>query len=313
MLGLQNVLTNTVIDSVTDHNIGRNFVSGVKTIYHDKATLFYFVIILSILFLGLFGPMLAPYPYNETQYTEGGEIMRLQSPSFAHPLGTTDLGYDVLSRILYGARATVITGLLGGLMIIGIGMSVGVTAGYFGGRIDGVLMRITDGVYTVPFIPFAIVLSTAVGVGFFSSIVVIGLILWRGNARVLRSQVLQIKERPYVLAAKASGASTPRILYKHIIPNIAPMAILFLALGIGYSIILQAGLAFVGVSNPFVPSWGIIVRNAYNSGAMSEAWWWSIPPGLLISLTVWVMFMFGRRYERLSNIGSDGEALVQTG
>jgi peptide/nickel transport system permease protein len=202
-----------------------------------------------------------------------------------------------MSRMLVGARPTVITGLLGGLLIIGIGATIGVTAGYVGGWVDDLLMRFTDMSYSVPVLPFAIVIIAFLGAGFIESIVVIGLLLWRGNSRVLRAQVLQIRERPYVLAAKSAGAGNVRVVVRHILPNIASMAILLFALGIGYSIVIQAGLAFLGVSSPFVPSWGIMIRNAYTSGYMDVAWWWSIPPGIMLTLTVMSTFMVGRSLE----------------
>jgi peptide/nickel transport system permease protein len=291
--------------------IVRNILGGLSLMLEDRMTMAYFCFLMFVLVLGLVGPHVAPYPYNEPIY-HNGELHRNAPPSQAHPLGTNGIGYDVLSRLLYGARPTVIAGLLGGSLIIGIGMTIGVTAGYVGGRVDDVLMRLTDFVYGVPLIPFAIVLIAMFGVGFISSIIVIGLLLWRGNARVLRSQVLQIKERPFVLSARAIGASPLRIVFKHILPNIASMAVLFFALGIGYTIVIQAGLAFIGVSDPFVPSWGIMVRNAYNSGLMSTAWWWSVPPGLMIALTVLSTFMFGRGYENIAGQG-DEEAFVQAG
>lgn len=299
------------LSTIRDGYVYRNVVGGLEAIFSDRSTAAYFVILVTILFLGLIGPELAPYQFDETQYAADGTIKRLEGPSMVHPLGTTDVGYDVLSRILVGARPTVITGLLGGSMIIGIGMTVGVTAGYVGGTVENVLMRLTDFVYGVPLIPFAIVLVALFSVGFIESIVVIGLILWRGNARVLRSQVLQIRERPFIMAAKSTGASTPRILLKHVLPNVASMAILFFALGVGYTILIQAGLAFLGVSDPAVPAWGIMVRNAYNSGYVSIAWWWSIPPGILISMTVLSTFMFGRSYETVAE--TDEEAMVEMG
>lgn len=302
------------LSRIREHYIVRNFLGALGLMVEDKSTLMYLGFLVLVLLMGLVGPSLAPYQYDETLRDENGQIIRTAPPSVEHPLGTTDRGYDVLSRIMVGARPTVITGLLGGSLIIGIGMFVGITAGYVGGMVDDVLMRITDVAYGVPLIPFAIVLVTLIGVGFIQSVVVIGLLLWRGSARVLRSQVLQIKERPFVLAARASGAGRLRIVVKHILPNVATMAILFFTIGIGYSIILQAGLAFIGVSSPFVPSWGIMVRNAYNSGLMSTAWWWSIPPGLLIGLTVLSTFMFGRGYERVAGQADEGEgALVQAG
>lgn len=299
------------LDNLTDNYVVRNVVGALSLMIEDRTTAVYFAFLVGVLVLGVIGPYIAPYEYGESLYVDG-ELLRSAPPSLAHPLGTTDVGQDVLSRVLYGARPTVITGLLGGSMIIGIGMTIGVTAGYFGGWVDTVLMRFTDIIYGVPLIPFAIVLIALFGVGFIESIVVIGLLLWRGNARVLRSQVLQIKERPFVMAARSTGASDLRIILKHILPNIASMAVLFFALGVGYTIILQASLAFIGVSNPFIPSWGVMVRNAYNSGLMSTAWWWSVPPGLLIALTVLSTFMFGRGYENIAGEGDD-EAFAQAG
>jgi peptide/nickel transport system permease protein len=297
-----------------NHYVIRNLLGALSLMVEDRSTVMYLGFLILVLLMGLLGPALAPYQYDETLRDENGEIIRTAPPSLDHPLGTTDSGYDVLSRIMVGAQPTVVTGLVGGSLIIGIGMFVGITAGYVGGRVDDVLMRITDVAYGVPLIPFAIVLVTLIGVGFIQSVVVIGLLLWRGSARVLRSQVLQIKERPFVLSAKAAGASRLRIVVKHILPNVATMAILFFTIGIGYSIILQAGLAFIGVSSPFVPSWGIMLRNAYNSGLMSTAWWWSLPPGLLIGLTVLSTFMFGRGYERVAGQTDESDgALVQGG
>lgn len=282
---------------VTDNQYVRSVVGGFKKIVDDRMTLGYFLFLVFVLFLGVFGPLLTPYQYNQAITGPGGQILTLAPPSLAHPLGTTFRGYDVLSRVLYGARPTVIVGLLGGSMVIGIGLAVGITAGYVGGRTETVLMRITDFVYGVPIIPFAIVGLAFFGVGFISSIIVIGLLLWRSSARVIRAQVLQTKELPYIKAVQASGASTPRIIFTHILPNVAPMATFFFAWGVGYSILIQASLAFLGVTNPFVPGWGIMLRNAYNSGYLSVAWWWSIPPGLLISFTVLSTFMFGRGFE----------------
>lgn len=296
------------IRQVQDYHVVRNFVGGLRMMLRDRTTAFYFGILVAVFVMGLLGPAVAPYDIERTHYdAETGEVMRAEPPSLEHPLGTTFSGYDVLSRVLVGARPTVITGVLGGGLILTIGTAIGVTAGYVGGRTETALMRFTDFVYGVPLIPFGIVLITFLGVGFISSILVIGLILWRGAARVIRAQTLQVKQYPFVKVAKATGASTPRIIFKHVLPNVAPMAIFFLSLGVGYAIMLQASLTFLGVADPFVPSWGVMIRNAFNSGYMSEAWWWSITPGLLIGITVLSTFMFGRGYEDL--ISEDGESV----
>jgi len=295
-MGVTNQVTD-LLERISNHYVVRNLRHGLGVLFSDRTTALYFSIIVLILFLAIAGPALTTYKYDERIYTDDGELVRSASPSIAHPLGTTSVGHDVFSRVVYGARPTSITGLLGGTLIISIGLFVGVTAGYIGGWVENILMRITDFAYGVPLIPFAIVLLSFFEVGFISSVVVIGLVLWRGSARVIRSQVLQIKQRPYILAAKATGAGTPRIIVKHILPNVASMAFLFFALGIGYSIIIQASLAFLGLTNPFVPSWGIMIRNAYQSGQMTEVWWWSVAPGILISLTVLSTYMIGRRFE----------------
>lgn len=294
---------------LNENYVARNVHSGISNIVSKRSTLIPALFLSFVIFLGIVGPAIAPYEAGETFYAEDGTIASAETPSLEHPLGTTYRGNDVLSRLIIGAQPTVITGLLGGALIISIGMTIGVTAGYVGGWVEEVLMRFTDMVYSIPLIPFAIVLVSLMGIGFIASIVVIGLLLWRGNARVLRSQVLQIKERPYVLSSKATGASSFQIVAKHIIPNIASMAFLFFAIGVGYTIILQAGLAFLGVSSPFVPSWGVMLRNAYNSGFLARQPAWALAPGLFISLTVVSTFMLGRQFED----SDDAEEAIATG
>ena len=274
----------------------------LRDLLRERITRFAFFTLVFILLLGLFGPMLAPYDYNAQQRTADGELLRYAPPSVEHPLGTNDRGEDVLSRLLVGARTTLITGLVAGGLMLVIGLGVGVTAGYVGGRTEEVLMRFVDFIYGIPFIPFAIVLITFFGAGFYSTIAIIGLVLWRFIARVIRSQVLQIKQRPYIMAAKASGASTPWIIRKPILPNIANMAALFFAMGVGLAILEQAGLSFIGVTDPFTPTWGIMIRNAHQAGRITGAWWWTFPPGIMISLTVLSLYLLGRGYE-----GSSGD------
>lgn len=295
------------------HVVVDNLIEFFGIVVEDRETFVYFLILLTLLTMGLVGPWITPYEYDQRFFSEDGQLLRTAPPSMDHLLGTTSHGQDVLSRILYGARPTMITGVLGGTIIVVIGTAVGMTAGYMGGRIDGVLMRITDMFYSVPLIPAAIVIVGFFQLDYLASVIIIGMVLWRGSARVIRAQVLQIKERPYVMAARAAGASPFRIIVKEILPNVLSMAILFLSLGIGFSIVVQASLAFIGIVSPFIPSWGLIVRNAYNSGLMAVAWWWTLPPALLISLTVLSTFMFGRKYEELIGAGTDEETVMTGG
>lgn len=260
-------------------------------------------------FLAIFGDMITPYDYAARHYDASGELMRRHPPSTEHLLGTTEQGQDVLSRVIFGAQPTMLVGLLGGTLIVSIGLAVGVVAGYFGGYVDEGLMRLLDVLYGIPFLPFAIVLMAYFGIGFWTTILLIGALLWRGNARVFRSQVLQIKERSYVKSARASGASHLYIMAFHILPNMIGMIVLFFALGIGVSILLAAGLAFLGFMDPFVPSWGVIIRSAYDSGFLMQAWWWSLPPGFMISFTILSCYLIGREYERLQEEKTEREAL----
>lgn len=284
----------------------RSFVGGVRQTLSERITKIAFSVLLLIVAMGLVGPTVAPYEPDAVHYSESGELLRTASPSSDHLLGTTSRGEDVLSKLLYGARPTLLVGFVGGFLMLTIGMFVGIVSGYVGGTTESVLMRFTDFMYGVPFLPFAIVLLTFLEAGFTATVLVIGLILWRGWARVIRAQVLQIKERPYIMAAEATGASSTRIIVRHILPNVGSMAALIFSMGVGIAIIKQAGLAFLGVTNPFLPSWGIMIRNAFNSGSLADAWWWSFPPGILISMTVLSLYIIGRGYE---NVGDSGEIM----
>jgi len=286
---------------LSDHPYLRQLRRSLGTVFSDRSIWIYAGFLTVLLVTALLGPYIAPYEADAPVRGEDGEIKQLAPPSLEHPLGTTWRGNDVLSRLLVGVGPTVLVGLIGGSMIAGIGLTIGVTAGYVGGTVGNVLMRVTDFVYAVPVIPSAVVIISILGIGFYSSILVLGLLLWRSSARVIRSQVLQIKNYPFIQATKATGASDFRIIVENVLPNIAPMAIFFFACGIVYIVLVQSSLAFLGVTDPFVPSWGIMIRNVYDTGYIAEAWWWSIPPGLLISLTVLSTFMIGRKFEDLSN------------
>lgn len=289
-----------VLRRLENHFLLQNLKGGLRLYLSDGLTTFFLVVLALLVFFALFGPMLAPYQYDAVQRGEDGSILLTEPPSADHWLGTTSRGYDVLSRLVYGAQPTLFTGFLGGAVIVGIGLTIGVSAGYYGGRVDSVLMRTTDFAYGIPLIPAAIVIVAYFGIGFWTSIAVIGMVLWRGNARVFRSQVLQIKEREHVKAAKMLGASDAYVVLGHILPNMGGMIVLFFALGTGLTILISASLAFLGFMNPFIPSWGIMLRTAYGSGQIADAWWWTLPAGGAISITVLTVFMLGRGYERVS-------------
>lgn len=295
-------------EEVREHHIVRTFNRGMRKYLSDRLTLVFFIGFVGLALLAIFGPFLAPYDYGAHHPNVEGRLAP-QAPSGDHLLGTNGTGQDVLSRLLFGARPTILTGFAGGAVIVSIGLLVGVTSGYFGGQVDNVLMRIVDFAYGIPIIPTAIVLVAYIGMGFWSTVLLIGLLLWRGNARVFRSQVLQIKEREHVQAAKMLGASNRYVVFRHILPNMAGMVVLFFALGTGLTILLTAALAFLGFMDPLTPTWGIMLRNAYGSGYISSAWWWTLPSGFAISITVLIVFMLGRGFERVTQM--DEQEVIQ--
>jgi len=284
--------------------------TNIYDLFDDVSTKVYFAIIVFMLLLAIFGPHLAPYNAGEAHYQDG-ELRSFESPSYDHWLGTNDRGQDILSRMLVGARTTVLAGTIGGATLIGIGLGIGLVSGYHGGIIDDILMRFTDFAYGVPIFPFAIIIIPIFGTGYLLSAFIIGLILWRGLARVVRSQTLQIKERPFIQSAKAMGASDTRIILKYILPSVIPMALLFFAIGIGLTILFMAGLAFLGVASPTQPDWGLILRNAFQSGWVDKALWWSVPPSMMIALIVLSTLMFGRKLE-ITFTGSESVGIARS-
>jgi peptide/nickel transport system permease protein len=258
-------------------------------------------ILLFFIFVALFGARLAPYDPIELQYRPDGTLARNHSPSLTYPLGTTAYGRDVFSQIIVGTRVAVIVGFLSAVVTVFIGSNVGLWSGYFGGRIDNILMRIVDIAYGIPFLPFAIILVSLLGPSIWNVILVISVLFWRTTARIIRAQVLSIKERPFIWSARAAGAGDFYIIYRHVLPNVLPLILLYTALGVGTSVLTEAGLSFLGFGDPRHPSWGAMLNEAFRAGAARTAWWWIVPPGLCISFFVIATFMVGRSYETMAD------------
>lgn len=246
----------------------------------NRVALVGLVIVIIISLSAVLADVVAPYDPVEPHYTS-----RLQPPSAQFLLGTDELGRDLLSRLLYGARISLVIGLVAQGVAIGIGMFVGALAGWYGGWIDDVIMRVTDVFFAIPGLMFLIVWVTIFEPGPVSIFLALGLISWPGDARMMRSQVLAIKELDYVTAAKSLGASTPHILIRHVLPNaIAPMIVLA-SLGIAGVILSEAILSFLGLGIQIpTPSWGTMVDASRTY--ITTAWWYGVFPGLIIMLTV---------------------------
>ncbi|WP_375002924.1 ABC transporter permease [Aeromicrobium sp. CTD01-1L150] len=242
-------------------------------------------------------PLLAPYGPAEVVRTDGS-LVRLSPPSFAHPFGTTSYGHDVLSQVIWGSRRALVIGGSAAAVALLIGVNVGLVAGYLRGPVDAVLMRITDMAFALPFLPLAIVLIGLFGRSDLTLLLVIGFLFWRTTARVVRSQVLSVKERTFVQAARVAGASAPRVLFRHIAPNVFNIAALYGILLISEAVLAEAMLSFLGLAPAGSTSWGTVMNAAFNSGQLRIAWWWAFFPGLFITLFVLATSLLGVAYEK---------------
>jgi peptide/nickel transport system permease protein len=258
------------------------------------------VILGCFILMAVFAPLVAPYKPDEMIYRDG-RLQRLQPPSLRHPFGTTQMGHDIFSQVIYGSRAAVLVGVLSAVLVSIIGTSVGILSGYYGGAIDAFLMRLVDLTFGIPFLPFIIILVALTGLTFWNVVVGIALLLWRTPARVIRSQVLSLKNRPFVEASRVLGASNFRIMVFQIAPNVLPLTFANTALAMGWAILTEANISFLGYGDPRMASWGKILFQVYILQAMTLAWWWVLAPGLAIILLVLSGFFIGRAYEKVAN------------
>lgn len=251
--------------------------------------------------LAVLGPAIAPYDPTARNYDAAGKLIRLAAPSWEHWLGTSLLGRDVLSQMLVGARPALIVGGLTALGTVVIGVNIGLIAGYFGGRVDSFLMRLTDMFLGLPFLPFIIIVLSLTGRSLMTLVLAMTLVMWRSTARVVRAQVLSLRELPFVAAARITGASDLAIIYREIAPNIMPIALVSIPFALAWAIITEASIGFLGFGDPSVVSWGSIVYDAYASQMMYRAPWWVMPPGIAIMVLVSAVYFIGRAYEQVVN------------
>lgn len=227
----------------------------------------------------LFAPLVSPYDPEETVADP------FQPPSRAHLLGTNDVGQDILSELIHGARISLTIGFLAAAIAVSIGTTVGVTAGFLGGWAEMVLMRAVDLVLVIPFLPLMILLAAYLGPSYWNIIIVIGILVWARPARVIRSQVLSVRCLDYVEAALALGSRPARVMLRHVLPAVLPLSLAQFILAASNSILIEAALSFLGLGDPTAKSWGSVLFYAQTRSAfISGAWvWWVLPPGFLIT------------------------------
>jgi peptide/nickel transport system permease protein len=247
-------------------------------------------------FMAIFGGAIAPYD------PEASSLDVLAPPSADHLLGTTESGADVLSQILVGARVSIVVGFAAAAISALLGSAVGLAAGYFGGWTDRILDALENWFLVIPTLPLMVVLARLLNPSLGVLIVVIGLTSWAGTGRIVRAQVLTLRERAFVERARALGARDGYIIRTHILPNTAPLIFANTVLIVAIAILSEAALSFLGLGDPTRISWGTMLENGFESGAPSaEAWWYVIPPGLCITTLVLAVAVLGYLFEEYVN------------
>jgi peptide/nickel transport system permease protein len=214
--------------------------------------------------------------------------------------GTDDQGRDILSQFIWGSRIALIVGFAAAGLSVGIGLVVGLVAGYVGRKTEVVLMRFTDVILVLPTLPLLIILSAVLGASIGNVILVIALLAWPGTARVIRSDILSLKERPYIHSARVTGASNARIMFRHLAPNVMPLVFLYMTFAVSGAILFEAALSFLGLGDINTPSWGTMLSTIQQSDII-RAYWWLLPPGLGITLLSLAFFLVGRAFEQIIN------------
>jgi peptide/nickel transport system permease protein len=253
------------------------------------------VVLTGFVLLALAAPVVADAEGLRLSGATGGV---LDPPSGEFWLGTDEKGRSVLTLLIWGTRVSLLVGLLASVISMVIGTLIGLLSGYFGGRIGAMLFRFTEWFLVIPYLPLAIVLATVLGASLFTIALVIGVTSWPGTALLIRSQVLSIKERPYLERARVLGAGRWHQISRHILPNVMPMVFANTTLTVSIAILSETTLSFLGLGDPTRTSWGSMLDDAYSIGAITTgSWWYIVPPGVCVVLVVLSFTLVGQALE----------------
>ncbi|MET9364012.1 ABC transporter permease [Streptomyces sp. NPDC006632] len=249
--------------------------------------------------LALTAPLTAGDDVQSVTSAPGGP---LEPPSARFPLGTDQFGRSLLGLLVWGARISLAVGLLAAALSVAIGTLVGILAGHFGGRLATVLMRVTDWFLVMPTLVLAIVLATVMSHSLWTVVLAIGVTSWPTTARLVRAQTIAVESRPYIERARALGGGHGHVMNRHVLPNVMPLVLAQTTLGISNAILTEATLAFLGLGDPTVVSWGGMLQDAREAGAVSSGhWWYLAPPGIAIALVALSFTLCGRAVEAVLN------------
>ena len=239
-----------------------------------------FVILLVMIAAALLAPLIAPYdPHQQS-------TSALLSPSMSHLLGTNHVGQDIWSRLFFGARTSLLVGFGVGILATLLGTICGVSAALIGGLYERILMRLVDALIVIPMVIIIILVAAYIKPSILVLIVLLSLLSWEGGARIIRAQALSIKERGHVAAAQSFGARNAYIARRHIVPDLGPILLVDFLYGIRRAVFMEAGLAFLGISDPTMVSWGMMMRDALSFSYLNVWQWWLVPTGIALSLTI---------------------------
>ncbi|MGW5678946.1 ABC transporter permease [Streptomyces sp. NPDC003860] len=264
-----------------------------------RAGLFGLGVLGLIAVVALAAPLLVDGDVRSVTRAPGGP---LESPSAEFPLGTDQFGRSLLGLLVWGARISLTVGLLAAALSVAIGTLVGIVAGHYGGWFSTVLMRVTDWFLVMPALVLAIVLATVLSRSVWTVVLAIGVTSWPTTARLVRAQTIAVESRPYIERAQALGGGHGHVMSRHVMPNVMPLVLAQTTLGISTAILTEATLAFLGLGDPSVVSWGGMLQDAREAGAVSSGhWWYLAPPGLAIALVALAFTLCGRAVERVLN------------
>jgi len=262
----------------------------IKILFRNKLSVIGLSIILLLVFVAIFAPFLAPYP--EQAKGEPNLKERLQPPSWKHPFGTDHMGRDIFSRVIYGARTSLLIGFSVVSIALVIGLFLGLIAGYFGGKFDLLIMRITDIFLAFPPLLLALLIASTLGRGLMNAILALAISWWPWYTRLVRGMAISVKNRPYVEAAKAMGVADWKIMIRHILPNSVSPLIVQATMDIGSAILEAAALSFLGLGvQPPTPDWGLMISEGKNY--FLNYWWYPVFPRLAIFVTVIAFNLLG--------------------
>ncbi len=235
-------------------------------------------------------------------YGNDPEVIGLSQPSLRHPLGTDYFGRDILSQLLEGAKWALIVGTTAAAASVFLGTVIGLVSGYYRGVVDTLLQRTADTVMTLPAFAIIVVVGSVLrGISIWNIVILIAVLGWPATSKVIRAQVLSLRERAFVESARVSGANNFRIMFRHIAPNVLPLSFLYMAFGVTGAILMEAALSFIGMGDPTTVSWGMMLQWCRASGFAFVAPFWMIPPGVCITLLALGFYLIGVGTEQIIN------------